>query len=137
MKRAAICAVILAATLTSCSYPALTVEACTRGHRLGFQVTLLDGRVPKIDRVAVGRRQSGTPLLAHVWAAYTPTNFWHHSPYRSELIYYGQVPDGWRADAKAPALTEGAAYEVWITAGKSEGSAAFSYGPSLPKCRSR
>ena len=136
MRRAAGPAALIATTiaLASCSYPNLTVEACTQGDRLGFRLTMPEGQPPQIDRVAVGKRQPGTSLLSHV--AYTPTNFWNHNTHRSELIYYGQVPNGWHADAKAPALVEGAAYEVWITGGKSEGRAAFTYGSKLPACRS-
>lgn len=128
-------AIAAIAALASCSYPALTVEACTRGSRLGFHVTLPDGRPPQIDRVAVGRRQQGTPLLAHVWAAYKPSSFWDRAPHPSGLLFYGEIPKGWRADAKAPALVEGKSYEVWIASGKSEGRAVFTYGSPLPECR--
>lgn len=139
MTRAAGITALAAAivALASCSYPALTVEACTQGNRLGFHVTLPDGQRPQIDRVAVGRRQQGTPLLAHVWAADKPTSFWDRAPHPSGLIFYGEIAEGWRADAKAPALVAGQSYEVWIAGGKSEGRAVFTFGSALPECRSR
>lgn len=134
-KVAGLTALTAATALASCSYPALAVEACTQGNRLAFRVTLPDGQPPQIDRVAVGRRQQGTPLLAHVWAAYKPTSFWDRARYPSGLLFYGEIAEGWGADAKAPALIAGQSYEVWITGGKSEGRAVFTYGSPLPQCR--
>lgn len=126
--------VVASATLSSCQPPSIIVDTCQQAGRTGFHITMPEKEAPQMDRLTMLAREDGSESWSRIWSIYTPTNDGRYNPFRSDIILYGDVPEGWLGGTLAPPIVEGISYEVRIEGGGADGETAFRYGMPLPEC---